>query len=213
MLGLAVGDSGVHQSRAGSAEIKRSMLGRTSTRWDACSSRCWSGIRRSIGRTKNEIIAKRFVERPPLVSTLREGVPPAVAAAVERALERDADKRFRIANDFALRTRRRCLPRFRTDACLSTEEARARPSMLSPCFHSRTCPGDQEAEYFADGMTDELINACRISPRCAFPLERRRLRTSARLKMCAASVRNSACRPFSREQSGARAIACALRLS
>src|SRR6266545_4076765 len=39
-----------------------------------------------VGKTKNEIIAKRFVERPALVSTLREGVPASVAAAIERAL-------------------------------------------------------------------------------------------------------------------------------
>jgi serine/threonine protein kinase/tetratricopeptide (TPR) repeat protein len=121
-----------------------------------------------VGRTKNEIIAKRFVERPALVSTLREGIPPSVAAAVERALERDADKRFRIANEFALALEGDAATI--SDGRLSVYGRSSGPTEYAVAVLPFTnMSGDQEAEYFADGMTDELINALSHVPSLRVP--------------------------------------------
>jgi eukaryotic-like serine/threonine-protein kinase len=120
------------------------------------------------GRTKNEIIAKRFVERPALVSTLREGIPPAVAAAIERALERDADKRFSAAADFglALEGDAATISDGRMFAYANDRKAREYAVAVLPFTN---VSGDQESEYFADGMTDEIINALSNVPSFRVP--------------------------------------------
>jgi formylglycine-generating enzyme required for sulfatase activity/dienelactone hydrolase len=53
------------------------------------------------GTTPQSVIAKRFVEPPPRVSALRNTVPPAVEAAVAKALSREPDDRFATATEFA----------------------------------------------------------------------------------------------------------------
>jgi dienelactone hydrolase len=53
------------------------------------------------GTTPQSVIAKRFVEAAPRVSTLRNTVPPAVEAAVTKALSREPDDRFATATEFA----------------------------------------------------------------------------------------------------------------
>src|SRR5687767_2616908 len=120
------------------------------------------------GRTKNEIIAKRFVERPALVSTLRDGIPPSVAAAIERALERDADKRFSRAADFglALEGEAATISDGRMFAYASDRKPKEYAVAVLPFTN---VSGDQESEYFADGMTDELINALSNVPSFRVP--------------------------------------------
>ena len=53
------------------------------------------------GNTVQAVIAKRLVETPPLVSTLRDTVPAHVDAAISRALARAPADRFSSASDFA----------------------------------------------------------------------------------------------------------------
>ena len=53
------------------------------------------------GTTPQSVIAKRFVEPPPRVSTLRNTVPAAVEAAVAKALGREPSDRFATATEFA----------------------------------------------------------------------------------------------------------------
>src|SRR5262249_51557701 len=53
------------------------------------------------GTTPQSVIAKRFVEPPPRVSTLRNTVPAAVEAAVAKALGREPRDRFATATEFA----------------------------------------------------------------------------------------------------------------
>jgi formylglycine-generating enzyme required for sulfatase activity/dienelactone hydrolase len=53
------------------------------------------------GTTPQSVIAKRFSEPAPSVAVLRDTVPPAVEAAVAKALGREPDDRFATATDFA----------------------------------------------------------------------------------------------------------------
>jgi eukaryotic-like serine/threonine-protein kinase len=126
------------------------------------------GQRPFKGKTANQIIAKRFVERPVLVSTLRDGVPASVTAAVERALERDADKRFPTAAEFALALEGNAatIPDGRLVAHGRDRSAGEFAVGVLPFINMS---GDQEAEYFADGMTEELINALSHVPSLRVP--------------------------------------------
>lgn len=120
------------------------------------------------GRTKNEIIAKRFVERPVLVSSLREGIPASVAGAVERALERDADKRFPTAAEFSLALEGNAAT-LSDGRLFAYGRDRSASEYAVAVLPFTNMSGDQEAEYFADGMTEELINALSHVPSLRVP--------------------------------------------
>lgn len=120
------------------------------------------------GRTKNEIIAKRFVERPPLVSSLREGVPGSIAAAIERALEREADLRFPTVAEFALALEGNAATI--SDGRLFAYGRDRKDAQHSVAVLPFTVPsGDQESEILADGMTEDLINALSHVPSLRVP--------------------------------------------
>jgi serine/threonine-protein kinase len=67
------------------------------------------------------VIMKIITEQPAPVTTRRKSVPPNVAAAVARALEKLPADRFATANEFAAALNN---PAFRSDAALSTSGAR-----------------------------------------------------------------------------------------
>jgi len=52
------------------------------------------------GPTAQAVIAKRLAESPPPISTVRDGVPPGVEAALNKALARTPADRFRTAAEF-----------------------------------------------------------------------------------------------------------------
>jgi TolB-like protein/Tfp pilus assembly protein PilF/tRNA A-37 threonylcarbamoyl transferase component Bud32 len=54
------------------------------------------------GRNSRAIMARRLVESPPSLSVTRPGLPPAVEAAVNRALSRQPAERFETASEFAV---------------------------------------------------------------------------------------------------------------
>ena len=127
-----------------------------------------AGKRPFSGRTANEIIAKRFIERPALVSTLRDGVPAFVTAALERALERDAEKRFQTAAEFA--------QALEEDGLAGADEHGSPHSrgVGAADYSVAVLPfinmsEDQAVDYFADGMTEELINALSHVPGLRVP--------------------------------------------
>jgi serine/threonine protein kinase len=120
------------------------------------------------GKTKNEVIAKRFVERPAMVSSLREGVPAAVAAAVERALERDADLRFATAAEFSLALEQNAAT-LSDGRLFAYGPGRSTGEYSVAVLPFTNMAGDQESEYFADGMTEELINALSHVPSLRVP--------------------------------------------
>jgi serine/threonine protein kinase/tetratricopeptide (TPR) repeat protein len=100
------------------------------------------------------IIAQHITKVAPELSENLGGLSPSLIRAVARALEKKPDDRFATATAFV-------------QALLSTDElATPAPAVLAstPRLSIAVLPisnrsSDPEAEYFGDGMTDELMNA------------------------------------------------------
>ncbi len=108
------------------------------------------------GPSSLAIMARRWVQTPPRVRTVRTEVPEAVDQALNRALARAPADRFPTAAAFAdaLATTGSgvgSLPHGRIGPALDD------PSIVVLPFVNLSA--DKETEYFSDGMTDEIINA------------------------------------------------------
>ena len=101
------------------------------------------------GTSVQAVIAKRFVQTPADVTALREGVSGAVSRAVQRALARAPDDRFATAADFAT-----SLGEIDTSPV-----RRAAPEKSLAVLPFVNMSADPENEFFADGITEEIINA------------------------------------------------------
>lgn len=98
------------------------------------------------GPTAQAIIAKRFAQTPADVAGLREGVARPIAAVVARALARDPVDRFDTgASLIAALTH----PASRPDA----------PDKSIAVLPFANMSADPENEFFADGITEEILNA------------------------------------------------------
>ena len=97
------------------------------------------------GPTAESILAQRFTKSAPRVSSKREGVPAGVDLALHRALARDAADRFPSMVAFA-------------EALVTGAPATAAldKSIAVLPFANMSGPDD---EFFADGITEEIINA------------------------------------------------------
>jgi serine/threonine-protein kinase len=94
------------------------------------------------GPTAQAIIAKRFREPVPQVSTLRETVPPALQVTLNRLLAKAPADRFATAEEFSV--------------ALEAPAAVGSSVAVLPFANMSTDPDD---EVFADGITEEIINA------------------------------------------------------
>jgi serine/threonine protein kinase/Tfp pilus assembly protein PilF len=97
------------------------------------------------GPTAMAVLAKRLSDPVPSARRLREAVPGSVDAGLVRALARERVDRFGSAREFA-------------EALLATEEdeeVAALESIVVLPFENLS--PDPENEYFADGLTEELI--------------------------------------------------------
>jgi serine/threonine-protein kinase len=102
------------------------------------------------GPTVQAIIAKRFIQTPTDASALREGVPRPVARALQQALARMPIDRFETASGLV--------------AALAEVEERATTAVAPPEKSIAVLPfasmsADPENEFFADGITEEILNA------------------------------------------------------
>jgi serine/threonine protein kinase/tetratricopeptide (TPR) repeat protein len=103
-----------------------------------------SGETPYLGSTPQAIVAKKMSEPAPRVSVVRDKVPPAVEAALDKALSRTPADRFVTASQFA-------------DA-LTAEVVRPEDAVKSiVVLPFENLSPDPEQGYFADGMTEELI--------------------------------------------------------
>jgi serine/threonine-protein kinase len=109
------------------------------------------------GINAQAIIAKRFVSPIPKVRTTRD-VPDAVDTAVTRALARTPADRFPSAAEFAaaLRTLSRDSE---TGVQRTSGEGYRSVTKAIAVLPLANMSADPENEYFADGMTEEIINA------------------------------------------------------
>ncbi|MGH7592694.1 MAG: protein kinase domain-containing protein [Gemmatimonadales bacterium] len=109
------------------------------------------------GVNAQAIIAKRFVSPIPKVRTTRD-VPGAVDTAVTRALARTPADRFPSAAEFAaaLRIISRDSETGAHSVTADTHKVAPKAIAVLPLANMSA---DPENEYFADGMTEEIINA------------------------------------------------------
>ena len=101
------------------------------------------------GPAVQAVIAKRFVQTPADVMALREGVPRPVARALQQALQRTPIDRFETAALFVAAIGV-------VEAPAMTQLAPEKSLAVLP-FTSLSC--DPEDEFFADGVTEEILNA------------------------------------------------------
>jgi serine/threonine-protein kinase len=98
--------------------------------------------------TAEAMLVKRLTEAPPQVSALLNGIPAVVDAAVRRAMAREADDRFQSVQRFA-----EALAQVGAPAAAPTA---SRSVAVLPFANMSADPAD---EFFADGITEEIINA------------------------------------------------------
>lgn len=102
------------------------------------------------GPTVQAVIAKRLAQSPPAVTDLRPEVPPAVAAAVARLLQRDRQARFATGADVVavLRSTHTAIP------VAPAEPATGKSIAVLPFSN---VGGDPENGFLSDGLTEEII--------------------------------------------------------
>ena len=105
------------------------------------------------GPNVQAVIAKRFVQTPADVRALREGVTRAVAAVVQRALARAPQDRFETGAAF-------------TTALSEPERSHAAdaPEKSIAVLPFANMSTDPENEFFADGITEEILNTLAQMP-------------------------------------------------
>jgi len=109
------------------------------------------------GVTAQAIIAKRFVSPIPKVRATRD-VPESVDTAVTRALARTPADRFPSAGDFATALHAIIRDTETGTRRVSADSHRTVPKAIA-VLPFANLSADPENEYFADGMTEEIINA------------------------------------------------------
>jgi serine/threonine protein kinase/tetratricopeptide (TPR) repeat protein len=117
------------------------------------------------GSTVQATIARRFVHTPPLVSSLRQGVPEALSRIVEKLMAKAADERTATGGHVVAALRFVSA----TSTTGSTVAPHTERSVVVLPFANLS--PDPENEYFSDGLTEETItalsrvNALRVIPR------------------------------------------------
>jgi serine/threonine protein kinase/cytochrome c-type biogenesis protein CcmH/NrfG len=119
-----------------------------------------TGRRPFAGSTTADVSSAILRDPPPPVSGVRADLPPDVGRIIGRCLEKDPERRVQTAKDV-----RNELELLRGSAVSSTSgfaaapaapPAHDAPSIAVLPFVNRS--RDQEDEYFADGLADELLN-------------------------------------------------------
>jgi len=103
------------------------------------------------GPTVQVVIAKRFIQTPADITALREGVPRPVARSVQKALARTPIDRFETGIQFAVALREAETPQ--------PTAAQVAPEKSIAVLPFANLSSDPENEYFADGVTEEILNA------------------------------------------------------
>jgi serine/threonine-protein kinase len=111
-----------------------------------------SGAQLFTGPTLQAVIAKRFIQRPVDLTALREGVSRRVARAVRKALARNPVDRFETGRLFAVALDDEDDPPAREQSSAAAEKSIA----VLPFVN---VGADPENEFFADGFTEEIVNA------------------------------------------------------
>jgi serine/threonine protein kinase/Flp pilus assembly protein TadD len=149
--GIAVGTPAYLSPEQASGEIQ--LDGKSDQYSLACATyEMLAGSPPFTGASSQGVIAKRFTEKPPDLSTRVAGIPSGISSALMKALSLETTNRFGSAGEFA---------KALTDAAGASDAAsaddEARPSIAILPFANMSA--DPENEFFADGIAEEIINA------------------------------------------------------
>jgi serine/threonine protein kinase/tetratricopeptide (TPR) repeat protein len=117
-----------------------------------------TGRRPFEGATNADVTSSILRDTPPPAQTLRADLPPDITRIIGRCLEKDPDRRVQTAKDVRneLELVRRALESSAMMAARpAAAPARPVPSIAVLPFENRG--RDQEDEYFADGITEDVI--------------------------------------------------------
>jgi serine/threonine protein kinase/tetratricopeptide (TPR) repeat protein len=117
-----------------------------------------TGRRPFTGSSAAEVSSAILRDLPPRVDSVRRDLPPAFAGLLTRCLEKEPANRFQSARDLLaeLRSLRRTLEGDAGPTSAPASLSAGPPSIAVLPFVNRS--GDEENEYFADGLSEELIN-------------------------------------------------------
>jgi serine/threonine protein kinase/predicted Zn-dependent protease len=104
------------------------------------------------GPNMQAVIAKRFVQTPADVTALRDGIPRAVARAVQTALARTPIDRYHTGADMVAALRE-------VDADESAKSKAQAPAHSIAVLPFSNLSPDRENDYFGDGIAEDIINA------------------------------------------------------
>jgi serine/threonine-protein kinase len=108
------------------------------------------------GLTVRSVLLRRLVDPAPSLRSIDASIPPAIDAAIARALETEPRDRFASAAEFGA-----ALQPGATLATASVVPGRreAIPEASIAVLPFTNLSSDPDTEYFSDGMTEEIINA------------------------------------------------------
>ena len=116
-----------------------------------------TGERPFSGATPQAIMAKRFMETPKPLRTIRRDVPESVEKAVMRAMATEATGRYATSAQFAQALASGGITTPTDTESLPKAAVSAAKSVAVLPFTNMSA--DAENEYFTDGMAEEIINA------------------------------------------------------
>ena len=108
-----------------------------------------TGVQPFTGPTAHAVIAKRFTQTPPEVTTSRDSVPVAVSRAVAKLLAMTPADRYATGAQFNAALA----------AALAAPSARAADEKSIAVLPFSSLSANPEDEFFADGVTEEILNA------------------------------------------------------
>jgi len=115
-----------------------------------------SGRRPFAGANAQAILSKRFTEPVPSIREVFSAATPEIEGALQKALAKSSDERFTTTIDFA---RALVAVHLSTpDGSLLTQGGAGGAKSIA-VLPFASASGDQEGEYFADGVAEEIINA------------------------------------------------------
>lgn len=115
-----------------------------------------SGRKPFTGATAQAVLSKRFSEPVPSIREVFRDATPEIETALQRALSKDSVERFPTTIEFARALVASHLSTPDGSLLTQTSSGTAKSVAVLP-FSSQG--GDQESEYFADGVAEEIINA------------------------------------------------------
>jgi TolB-like protein/Flp pilus assembly protein TadD len=115
-----------------------------------------SGRKPFTGTSAQAVLSKRFTEPVPSIRSVFSAAPEEVETALQKALSKDASERFSTTMDFA---RALVEPHLSTPGGSPVTPGAAGGVRSIAVLPFSNLSSDPEAESFADGMAEEIINA------------------------------------------------------